>query len=151
MSSIFNNIKEKLTNNFTTEEYTTGAKNDIQPRANKGMVVGSNNNAASTTAPNRIIDTSDDICVIRGVQLIEDGGNSMVSIIERLGKGQLIIVDFSESDDRNREIQFHVLWGATMAFNGSYKILDKSGRNLVLFTSNENKISEEKISANSGK
>lgn len=147
MSSIFNNIKEKIANNFTTEEYAnTGLKSDIQPRANKGMVVGSPNQAPNPTQQNRIIDTSDDICVIRGVQLIEDGGNSMVSIIERLGKGQLIVVDFSESDERNREIQFHVLWGATMAFHGSYKVLDKA-RNLVLFTSNENKISEEKINA----
>ena len=67
----------------------------------------------------------------------------MISVIERLEKGQLLVVDFSESDDRNREIQFHVLWGAVMAFHGSYKMLDKAG-NLVLFTSQQNKIAEDR-------
>lgn len=145
MPSILNNIKEKFVNNFGPEEnINAGIKHDIQPRANKGMVIGANKQEATGAATqNRIFDTSDNICVIRGIQLIEDGGNYMVSVIERLEKGQLIVVDFSESDERNREIQFHVLWGAVMAFHGSYKILDKAS-NLVLFTSNENKIAEER-------
>ena len=145
MPSILNNIKEKFVNNFGFEENSnSGLKQDIQPRANKGVVIGAGKQEqAGTVAPNRIFDTSDDICVIRGIQLIEDGGNYMVSVIERLERGQLVVVDFSESDERNREIQFHVLWGAVMAFHGSYKILDKAS-NLVLFASNENKIAEER-------
>lgn len=150
MANIFNKIIEKFDNNFGAEDTTpTGIKQNIQPRANKGMVVGASKQetteATGTTTQARIFDTSDDICVIRGIQLIEDGGNYMVSVIERLEKGQLIVVDFSESDERNREIQFHVLWGAVMAFHGSYKILDKAS-NLVLFASNENKIAEERSS-----
>lgn len=145
MANILNTFKEKLTNSFTTEEnVNTGVKHNIQPRANKGMVVGGSKvDTTEQTSQKRIFDTSDDICVLRGMQLVEDGGNYMISAIERLEKGQLIVVDFSESDERNREIQFHALWGAAMAFHGSYKVLDKAS-NLVLFSSNNSRIGEER-------
>lgn len=145
MANILNTFKEKLTNSFTTEEnITPGVKQNIQPRANKGMVVGgSKMDTTEQTTQKRIFDTSDDICVLRGMQLVEDGGNYMVSAIERLERGQLIVVDFSESDERNREIQFHALWGAAMAYHGSYKVLDKAS-NLVLFSSNNSRIGEER-------
>ena len=144
MANIFTSMKDKVTA-FANEEPTQGLKQDIQPRNSKSVTIGAPKGESSSTtkSQNRIFDTSDDICVIRGIQLIEDGGNYMVSVIERLEKGQLLVVDFSESDERNKEIQFHVLWGAVMALHGSFKILDKGG-NLVLFTSVENKIAEEK-------
>ncbi|MGU8833465.1 hypothetical protein ACSW8S_19150 (plasmid) [Clostridium perfringens] len=136
-------FKDKV-NNFTSEESQNISKSEIQPRNSKGVVVGApKGSEKESVSQNRILDTSDDICVIRGIQLVEDNGNYMISVIERLEKGQLLVVDFSESDDRNREIQFHVLWGAVMAFHGSYKMLDKAG-NLVLFTSQQNKIAEDR-------
>lgn len=144
MSNILNSIKEKINNTLNVEEnMSTGIKTDVQPRANKGVIVGASNSDVDHTTQNRIFDTSDDICVIRNIRLIEDGGNYMVSVIKRLEKGQLVVVDFSESDERSRELQFHALWGAVMAFHGTYKVLDKAS-NLVLFASNNTKIGEEK-------
>lgn len=144
MANLFTNIKEKVSN-FAADENISTAKNDIQPRNNKSVIVGAEKNPSEATNT-KIFDTSDEICVIRGIQLVEDGGNYMLRVIERLERGQLIVVDFSNSDERNKEIQFHVLWGAVMALHGSFKMLDKGG-NLVLFTSNQNKIAEEKSSS----
>lgn len=146
MANILNTFKEKLTNSFTTEETVVNPsmRHNVQPRANKGMVVGGSQiDDSEEITQNRIFDTSDDICVLRGMQLVEDGGNYIISAIKRLERGQLIVVDFSESDERNREIQFHALWGAAMAFHGSYKVLDKAS-NLVLFSSNNSRIGEER-------
>lgn len=143
-NSLFANFRDKVTNFVGEEQTTQGIKQDIQPRNAKGVTVGAPKGESSeVVSQKRIFDTSDDICIIRGIQLIEDGGNYMVSVIERLEKGQLIVVDFSESDENNKSIQFHVLWGAVMALHGSYKLLDKSG-NLVVFTSNQNKIAEDR-------
>lgn len=144
MANLFTNIKEKVSN-FAADENISTTKNDIQPRSSKSVIVGAEKNPSEATNT-KIFDTSDEICVIRGIQLVEDGGNYMLRVIERLERGQLIVVDFSNSDERNKEIQFHVLWGAVMALHGSFKMLDKGG-NLVLFTSNQNKIAEEKSSS----
>ena len=146
MANLLNNFKEKIANSFGVEEaYNPGAKQNIQARANKGIMVGGGKQEASNAATqNRILDTSDDVYIVRCIKLLEDGGNQMVSIIERIERGQLVVADFSESSPEEKTNQFHVLWGAVIAHHGSYRVLDKGGLgNLILFTNGENKIAEE--------
>lgn len=148
MSNLLNSFKEKL-NTFTPEG--TGIREEIQPRATKGMVVGAGKMETNGTTQNaRIFDTSDDINVFRGIKLKEDGGGYISTIISCLEQGQLAVVDFSESEELDKELQFHVLLGATIALDGTYKILDKA-RNLVLFTSSKKKIGETRYSLENNK
>lgn len=132
MSGLFTNIKEKV-NAFANEETIT--KEDITPRNNKGVVVGEYSESAA-------FDTSDELCVVRNIKLFEDQGTQINTIISRLEKGQLVVVDFSDSEEKQKDAQFYTLWGATMALHGTFKFLDKNG-DLVLFTNGENKIGEE--------
>lgn len=146
LSPLTSKAKNFLKDTFVTEEIENNIEraSDIQPRNSKGMVIGGASQASENNSQSiNTMDFSDNICIIRGIQLVEDGGNYMLSVINRLEKGQLLVVDFSESDDENRQIQFHVLWGAVMALHGAYKVLDKRGH-LVLFTSSENKIAEDR-------
>lgn len=139
MSNLLNTFKEKL-NTFAPEN--TGIREEIQPRANKGMTIGAGKAESNgTTQAPRIFDTSDDINVFRGIKLKEDSAGYISTIIDCLEQGQLAVVDFSESEELDKELQFHVLLGATIALHGTYKVLDKA-RNLVLFTSSKKKIGE---------
>lgn len=149
MSNILNTFKEKL-NTFAPEN--TGIREEIQPRANRGVTIGAGrteSNGATQQAP-RIFDTSDDINVFRGIKLKEDSAGYISTIIDCLEQGQLAVVDFSESEEFDKELQFHVLLGATIALHGTYKVLDKA-RNLVLFTSSKKKIGETRYTLENNK
>lgn len=91
-------------------------------------------------------DYTSDVYIARSIMYIKDQGKSVISLINRLKQGQIVIVDRSNvADEKEKTRIFDALYGATVALDGRYYFLDESDKNIIAFTNGSNDIFDETL------
>lgn len=88
-----------------------------------------------------LIDTSADAIIARNIKYREDEGAMMAEIIKRLEEGQMVIVDFTNSEIVQKMRQFDVLYGAIVALHGAFNVIDKN-KDFIMFYGKDAKVAD---------